>query len=151
MFSCVIYVMYLYLFDYLKHLSVTNMQKKNKKSGRGPTLFTTLYIVKFNLWTFELLLLCVYLFQHLWLLWLHFMMCNSLLLMCISFLSWVTLPRYSVIEQPGYTQHENKNWNWLESYSCQEFHCEFIVSLDLKQFLLSGNWGFNVTLTYITG
>ena len=136
--------------------SVTNMQKTKKKKKKtrnqeGGHFFAPLYIVKFNLWTFELLLLCVYLFQHLWLLWLHFIMCNSLLLMCISFLSWVTLPRFSVIEQPGYTQHENKNWNWLESYSCQEFHSEFIVILDLQQFLLSGNQSFNVTLTYITG
>lgn len=38
MFACVIFVLYLNLFDDLKHLSVTNMQKKEKKSG---TLFHT--------------------------------------------------------------------------------------------------------------
>ncbi len=38
--TCVIFDLYLNLFDDLKHWSVANMQK-NKKSGRGPTLFHT--------------------------------------------------------------------------------------------------------------
>ena len=43
MFACVVFDSYLNLFDDLKHLSVTNMQK-NKKSGSGQTLFhTTVY------------------------------------------------------------------------------------------------------------
>ena len=38
MFTCVIFVLYLNVFDDLKHLSVTNMQKSNK-SGRGQIPF----------------------------------------------------------------------------------------------------------------
>lgn len=42
MFTCVVFDKYLNLFDDGKHLSVTNKQK-NKKSGRGQTLFHTIY------------------------------------------------------------------------------------------------------------